>query len=96
MGSQVIFFKAHHPKVDHEVSHNLSHKFWEMADSAGLLDSHIYEVQDMLTGWKEPHAANHVAKSSSKDICYFQVISPTESPKIMGLKGIHSLKALKW
>ena len=47
------YFKTHHQEFDHEVSHDLSHKFWEMADSAGLLDSNVYEVQDTWTGLKE-------------------------------------------
>ena len=67
-----------------------------MADSTGLLNSDVYEVQDTWTGQKELHATNHAAKSSLKNICYFSVILPTELPKIMGLKGIHSPKALKW
>ena len=67
-----------------------------MADSAGFLNSDVQEVQDMWAGWKELHPANHVVESSLKDICYFRIVSPTELPKIMGLKGIHSPKALKW
>ena len=90
------YFKTHHPKFDHKVPHDLSHKFWKMADSTGLLDSDVYEVQDTWTGWKELLTANHAVKSSSKDIHYFWVILSTESPKIMGLKGIHFPKALKW
>ena len=49
-----------------------------------------------VTGQKELHSTNHMAKNSSKDICYFWVILPTESPKIMGLKGIHSPKTLEF
>ena len=90
------YFKTHHPKFDHKVSHNLAHEFQKRADSAGLLDLDVYEVQDMWTGQKELCATNHVAKGSLKDICYFQVISPTELSKIMGLKGIHSPEVLKW
>ena len=44
---------------------------------------------------KELHAANCAAMISAKDICYFPVVSPTGSPKIIGLKGIHSPEALK-
>ena len=89
------YFRAHCPKFNCKVSHELSHTFQEMADYAGLLDSHIHKVQDTWMGQKELHATNGVAKSSSKDICYFQVVSPRESPKIMGLKGIHSPETLK-
>ena len=34
-------------------------------------------------------------RESAKDLCYFWVVSPKESPKIMSLKGIHSPEALK-
>ena len=36
-----------------------------------------------------------MARGSAKDLHYFWVVSPLESPKIMGLKGIHSPEALK-
>ena len=35
-------------------------------------------------------------QSSSKDIHFFWVVPPTESPKIMGLRAIHSPEALRW
>ena len=50
----------------------------------------------MWTGQKDFWATYWVAKSSPRDICFFWVVSLTESPKIMGLKGIHSPEALKW
>ena len=33
-------------------------------------------------------------KASQRDIQFFHTVTPTESPNIMGLKGIHSPKAL--
>ena len=39
--------------------------------------------------------ANCVVRGSAKDLHYFWVMLLTESPKIMGLKGIHSPEALK-
>ena len=44
--------------------------------------------------WKRPLGC--VVKSSAKDIHYFWVVPSTKLPKIMGLKGIHSPKALTW
>ena len=46
-------------------------------------------------GRRSSRWANDVAISSSKEINYFQVVSPMESPKIMGLKGIHFPEALR-
>ena len=80
------YFRAHCPKFNHEVPCNISHTFWEMAGSAGLLNLDIHEVQDTWTGLKELSTANHVARSSSKDVLYFWVVLPTELSKIMGLK----------
>ena len=61
----------------------------------GLLNAEIHLVQDPQLGKKELWAANHAAISSSKENCYFQVVSPMESPKIMGLKGIYFPEALR-
>ena len=36
-----------------------------------------------------------MVRGSAKDLHYFWVVSPLESPKIMGLKVIHSPEALK-
>ena len=60
-----------------------------------LLNAEIHLVQDPWLGRKELQAANHAAISSSKEICYFWVVSSMKSPKIMGLKGIHILEALR-
>ena len=90
-----IYFRAHHPEFYNEITHDLACVFKEMADIVSLLNTKIHQVQDLWPGKKELHAANHAAMSSAKYICYFWVVSPTESPKIMGLKGIHSPEALK-
>ena len=60
-----------------------------MAEIAGLLGSAIYEIQEVWTGWDELQHANHVAKSPTKGPKFFQVVSPSDSPKVMGLAGIH-------
>ena len=70
--------------------------FQEMASSAGLLDSNVHEVQDEWTGQKDLLATHQVAKSSLRDICFFWLVPPNESPKIMGLEGIHYPEVLKW
>ena len=67
-----------------------------MVDMASLLNTEIHLVQDPWPGKKELCAANHTAISSAKEICYFQVVPPKESPKIMGLKGIHFPEALRY
>ena len=85
------YFRAHWLVFDREVTHELTNVFKELAEMAGLLDTEIHQVQ----GKKELSTANCMARGSAKDLHYFQMVSPMESPKIMGLKGIHSPEALK-
>ena len=73
-----------------------SHTFQEMATSAGLMDSEVHEVKEVWTGQKDLWITHHVVKGSPKGIQFFQVVPPTESSKIMGLKGTHFPKALCW
>ena len=84
----------YHMDYDHKGSWDLSHTFQEMAISAGLMDSEVYEVQEVWTGQKDLQVTHHMAKGSPKGIQFFQVVSPTKLPMIMGLKGIHSPEAL--
>ena len=62
------YFRTNHPDFSHKVLHDLSHTFWEVVDSASLLESGIYEVWDAWTGQKDLHSANHTAKASQKNI----------------------------
>ena len=89
------YFRAHLLVFLKEVIHDLADIFGEMTKMLVLMGSEIHPIQDQWQGKKELHVANHVAKGSTKNLCYFWVVSPIKSPKIMGLKGIHSLEALK-
>ena len=88
-----VYFKMHCPNYDHKGSHDFSHTFKEMATSTGPMGS---EVQEAWTGLKDLQVTHHMAKCSSKDICFFQVVPSTKLLKIMGLRGIHSPEALRW
>ena len=68
--------------------------FRELATSTNLMGSEVHEVKEAWTGWKDLQTTYLVAKSSPKDICFFRVMPSTESPKIIGLRGIHSPKVL--
>ena len=74
----------HHPNYDHDGSHDFSHTLKEKATSVGLIGSDVHEVQDAWTGQKNLRVAPCVAKSSPKDIHFFQMVPPTKSLKIMG------------
>ena len=77
-----------------EGSYDLTSVFWEMACETNLLNTEIYKMQEVWTSQQGLKAANHAAKASQRDIQFFCMVMPTESPNIMGLKGIHSSKAL--
>ena len=65
-----------------------------MIETAGLLGSTIYKIQEAGTGWDELQHANYVLRTLPKGLKFFQVVSPSESPKVMGLVGIHHPDAL--
>ena len=60
-----------------------------MIETTGLLGSAIYEIQEAWTGWKELQHANYVLKTLPKGLRFFCLVSPFESPKVIGLMGIH-------
>ena len=93
-GSREAYFRTNHPDFDCEVSCDLSALFLEMTTSVDLLDSAIYEIQEVWTGWEDLQYINDVLKSLPKGLQFFHPMSPLESPKVMGLKGIHHPNAL--
>ena len=62
--------------------------------SADLLGTSIYEIQSSWTGPKELKQANYTLQSLPKGLKFLQVVAPSESPKVMGLMGIHDPDAL--
>ena len=65
-----------------------------MIETAILLDSAIYEIQEVWTGQKELQHANYVLRTLPKGLRFFHAVSPSASPKVIGLMGIHHLDAL--
>ena len=65
-----------------------------MTEIASLLGSTIYEIQEAWTGWDELQHANHVLRALPKGLKFFWAVSPSESPKVMGLVGINYPDAL--
>ena len=88
------YFKAHHPTFNQEGSHNLSGLSWEMVTCTDLLDSEIYEIQEVWTRQKDLQYANDALKSLPKGLSLYHPVFPLESPKVMGQKGIHHPNAL--
>ena len=66
-----------------------------MATSAELLGTYIYEIQVSWMGPEELKQANYVLRSLPKGLKFLHVVPPSESPKVMGLVGIHNPDALQ-
>ena len=69
--------------------------FPELAVSASLLRTNIYEIQASWTGSEELKQANYTLWSLPKGLKLLRVVPTLESPKIMGLVGIHDPDALQ-
>ena len=65
-----------------------------MIETAGLPGFTIYEIQEAWKGWKELQHSNYVLRTLPKGLRFFHAVSPSESPKVMDLTGIHHPNAL--
>ena len=90
-----VYQKTHQANFKQEGSYDLSSVFCQMATSTNLLDTEVYEVQESWGSQRDLKTTNQVASTLPKDIHFLQIASPMESPKTMGLKGIHSTEALQ-
>ena len=88
------YFSKHSYNFIAEGTCNLSEIFRQMAKSAELLGSSIYEIQASWTGPDELKQANYALRSLPKGLRFLHVVLPSESPKVMGLVGIHDLDTL--
>ena len=73
---------------------NLSRIFRQLAASANLLGTSIYEIQSSWTGPKELKQANYALQSLPKGLKFLWAVPPSESPKVMRLMGIHDPDAI--
>ena len=92
--AQREYFSKHSYDFDMDGNHDLSRTFKHLATSAGLLGTSIYETQSPWTGPEELKQANYVLLSLLKGLKFLQAVPPSESPKVMGLMGIHDPDAL--
>ena len=88
------YFRNHCPNFNSENIHDLMNVFWHMAKTTGLLGSAIHEIQEVWTRWEELQHTSHALRALPKCLKFFWVVSPSESPKVMGLVGIHHPNAL--
>ena len=88
------FFSKHSYNFITEGTHDLSEIFRQMATSTDLLGTSIYEIQASWMGLDELRQANHALRSLPKGLKFLYALPPSESPKVMGLVGIHDPDAL--
>ena len=88
------YFLLHHPNFNHENTHDFSEVFQCMAKTADLFGSAILQVTEAWSGWDELQQANYSLMTLWKRLKFFRAVSPSESPKVMGLMGIHDLDML--
>ena len=88
------YFSKHSLDFTLEDTYNLSGMFRCLAIKAGLLGTSIYETQSPWTGPEELKEANYILLSLPKGLKFLQAVPPSESPKVMGLMGIHDPDAL--
>ena len=60
-----------------------------MTETAGPLGFAIYEIKKARTEPDELWQANYVLRTLPKGLKFFRAVSPSESPKVMWLMGIH-------
>ena len=73
---------------------NLSDIFRELAQGAGLVGKFILKIQVSWNGLEKLKHTNYILRSLPKGLKFLRAVSTKESPKIMGLKGIHDSDAL--
>ena len=95
MEARLLFFSKHSYNFPDGSSHDLSGVFKKLPASTGLLGTTIYGIQSSWIGPEELKQANHTLQSLPKGLKFLRMVPTLESPKVMGLVGIHDLDALQ-
>ena len=88
------FFLKHSYNFIDDGTCNLSKIFQQMATNAELLGTSIHEIQASWMGLEELKHVNYALKALPKGLKFLWVVPPLESPKVMGLIGIHDPDSL--
>ena len=92
--ARLCFFATHPCDWVHNSTNDLSDILRELAEGAGLLGESIREIQLLWDGPEELKHANYALQSMPKGLRFLRAVPTMESPKVMGLKGIHNSDAL--
>ena len=90
------YFTTHHWDWSHDNMANLSDVFRGLAQGDGLLGKSIHEIEVSWTGLPHLRHANLVLRSLPKGLKFLRAVCTKESPKVMGLEGIHDPNALRF
>ena len=88
------YFSKHSFDFTLDGTRDLSGTFKHLAIRAGLLGTSIYKTQSPWTGPEELKQANYILLILPKGLKFLQAVPLSESPKVMGLMGIHDPDAL--
>ena len=88
------FFLKHSYNFIDEGTCNLSEIFLQMATNATLLGTSIHKIQASWMGPDKLKQANYALRALPKGLKFLHAVPPSESPKVMGLMGIHDPDAL--
>ena len=88
------YLKRYCSNFNTENTHDLSDIFWCMAKTSELLGSAIYKIREVWAGPDELWQANYAQRTLPKGLTFLRAVPILESPKVMGLTGIHDLDTL--
>ena len=88
------YFTTHSWNWNHSNTADLSDIFKELTQEASLLGESIFKIQRSWKGLEHLKHANYIFQSQPKGLKFLRAVSAKESPKEMGLKGIHDPEAL--
>ena len=92
---RACYFATHSWDWTHGNTEDLSNIFKELAQEAGLLGESIFEIEWSWKGPEHLKQANYIFQCQPKGLRFLRAVSAKESPKEMGLKGIHDPEALQ-
>ena len=88
------YFRKHSPNFSTKNTHDLMEVFWHMIMAAELFGSSIYKIKETWVGLDELQQVNCALRTLPKGLKFLRAVPPLESPKVMGLMGIHDPDAL--
>ena len=93
--ARLLFFSKHSCNFSQDGNSDLSKVFKKLTKKAGLLGTGIYEIQACWTGPERLKQANYTLWSLPKGLKFLRAVPTMESPKVMGLMGIHDPDAFQ-